>query len=155
MQNKYLEDSEINSIADRISDKLIAIVKKQLGPSEPPAEKGARWVRASERLPGAHAAVFVKIDSKTKSIASHSPFHEDFFVDDAGDFHPVDQIEWLDEAADVSNDSIAFAEWAAGLAYFDEEHCLWNLFAEVKMINGQFRFTTKEFYELFKKDGKP
>ena len=58
--------------------------------------QGAVWVKASERLPQAYEALFVKID-KTKSIASWNPHHE-MFVDDAGDFHPADQVEWLDEA---------------------------------------------------------
>lgn len=50
------------------------------------------------------------------------------------------------------DDVIGFAEWAAKLAYFDEEYRLWNFLEEGKMINGQFRFTTKEFFELYKKD---
>jgi hypothetical protein len=50
------------------------------------------------------------------------------------------------------DDVIGFAEWAAEIAYFDEEYRLWNFLEEGKMINGQFRFTTKEFFELYKKD---
>lgn len=49
----------------------------------------------------------------------------------------------------------AFIEWATKIAFFDEEYRLWNFWEEGKMIDGQFRFTTKEFMEVFKKEVKP
>ena len=50
-----------------------------------------------------------------------------------------------------------FTEWAVENAWFDEEYRLWNFYEEDKMVDGQFRFTTKEFYELFlkQKEVKP
>lgn len=42
-----------------------------------------------------------------------------------------------------------FAEWAATIAFFDDGTRLWELLGEGEAINGQFRFTTKEFYDIF------
>jgi len=49
----------------------------------------------------------------------------------------------------ISDEMIHFVEWAVELAYFDDEYRLWNFYEEGKSINDQFRFTTKEFYEVF------
>jgi hypothetical protein len=51
------------------------------------------------------------------------------------------------------DDLIWFVEWATELAFFDDSTRLWELFDEGKFIEGQFRFTTKEFYEVFKING--
>lgn len=64
----------------------------------PVVEQGARWVKATTRLPHHFRAVFVKIEG-TKSVAAWHKDHERF-VDDAGDFHPADQVEWLDESGE-------------------------------------------------------
>jgi hypothetical protein len=54
------------------------------------------WVKATIGLPQSNESMFVKIEGK-KSVASWNPFHQ-MFVDDAGDFHPADQVEWYDES---------------------------------------------------------
>lgn len=59
------------------------------------AQRGPGWVKASERLPKPFIAKFVRIEG-IMSIAAWHKDHERF-VDDAGDFHPADQVEWLDE----------------------------------------------------------
>lgn len=54
------------------------------------------WVKATDRLPPHFQSVFVRIEG-VKSIAAWHKDHERF-VDDAGDFHPADQVKWLDES---------------------------------------------------------
>lgn len=66
----------------------------QESPAKQP--RGAGGVKASERLPQAHEPLFIKIE-KGKSIGSWHPHHE-MFIDDLGDFHSADQVEWLDES---------------------------------------------------------
>jgi hypothetical protein len=63
----------------------------------PVIEQGAVWMKASQRLPQAHEKLFIKIEG-TMSIGVWHP-HHDLFMDDSGDFHPADQVEWLDESA--------------------------------------------------------
>lgn len=72
-------------------------------------ERGKREATAP-RLPKPFIAKFVRIEG-IMSIAAWHKDHERF-VDDAGDFHPADQVEWLDEqpAAGREEDAVAFAE---------------------------------------------
>jgi 8-oxo-dGTP diphosphatase len=118
---------------------------------------GSEWVKASERLPQAHESLYIKIN-KGKSIGSWHPHHE-MFVDDAGDFHPADQVEWLfefpskegnKEREGDQDEIINFSEWASTIAFFDDGTRLWELYGEGEAINGQFRFTTKEFIEVYR-----
>lgn len=139
-----------------------------------PKKQEPVWVKASERLPEHFIAKFVRIEG-VMSIAAWHKDHERF-IDDAGDFHPADQVEWLDESGTPAAGSekptltqsradfirevnerdmegmevIEFAEWAPTIAFFDDEYRLWELLKEGEFINGQFRFTTKELYKLFK-----
>jgi hypothetical protein len=55
-------------------------------------------MKASQRLPQAHEKLFIKIEG-TMSIGVWHPHHE-LFMDDSGDFHPPDQVEWLDESGE-------------------------------------------------------
>lgn len=57
-------------------------------------------------------------------------------------------------AAGREEDAVEFAEWAATIAFFDDGTRLWELIGEGEAINGQFRFTTKEFYQVFKQKDK-
>jgi len=70
-------------------------VLQWLNPVAASTRESAQWVKATTRLPQHFRAVFVKIEG-TKSVAAWHKDHERF-VDDAGDFHPADQVEWLDE----------------------------------------------------------
>lgn len=73
-----------------------------------------------------------------------------------GNLNP-DQIEEREEAINwyrnpAADDVLNFAEWAATIAFFDDGTRLWELIGEGEAINGQFRFTTKEFFEIYKRD---
>jgi hypothetical protein len=68
--------------------------------------------------------------------------------------NPENIVEYLHETPSKESDAVEFAEWAAQIAWFDEEYHLWNLFEEGKMIDGQLRFTTKELLKLYQQSKK-
>src|ERR1044071_9874937 len=103
------------------------------------------WVKASERLPKLGGWYFVRAGKlKDKYLWPRMALlerHKEGVI-----------FEWLDESAGEKEvDLLGFAEWAAITAWFDDGTGLWELMAEGEAINGQFRFTTKEFFEIYKK----
>lgn len=142
-----MESNEINAIADRISDKLIDIVKKQLG--EPVVKAGLRWVKALD-FKHKLGEIYHAKDDRYKG-AGLFDIHGNFkwgdgsitFRGDQGDMYILDESEG-------ESDAVEFAEWAATIAFFDDATRLWELMGEGEAINGQFRFSTKEFFDIFK-----
>lgn len=109
-----------------------------------PTPQAAVWVKATDRLPGWDKLAewrFVGKEPTAKETVR--------FLFNAAN---LDRWEWLDEQPEQGEaDAVEFAEWAAEGFFFDDEYRLWECLEEGKMIDGQFRFTTKELYELFKK----
>lgn len=68
-----------------------------------PAVKGAVWVRASERVPNDYKDYYCRIDG-TKMVMAYKR-HHGLFYNDAGDFFPPDQVEWLDESPTAAGDA--------------------------------------------------
>jgi hypothetical protein len=58
--------------------------------------------------------------------------------------------QWVMDGRGSQDEMINFSEWAATIAFFDDGTRLWELMGEGESINGQFRFTTKEFIEVYK-----
>jgi len=125
--------------------------------------QGAVWVKASERFPVKKIVVakMVVPNYRTPVIGTASSFNGEMITFDwnvssitleAGHENWKSML-WLDEEADEKEvDALGFAEWAAELAFFDNGTRLWELIGEGEAINGQFRFNTKEFFEIYKKD---
>lgn len=135
----------------KVDDFVNEIIKDYKQPSPAKAEQvGLRWVKGIDRVPEDSKEKFIRIEG-TMSIGKWHKQHE-MFMDFSGDFHPADQVEWLDSptqpvkepgqpAKEVNMD---FAKWVteAGYSYdklngwldekegeySDEE--MWNLYQQ-------------------------
>lgn len=116
----------------------------------------AVWVKASIQPPIGHSS-----DYHWRFIHNKKPINRNFHIEsgrliqeygNTKGSYSLEELEWLDEqpASAREEDAIGFAEWAATIAFFDDGTRLWELLGEGEAINGQFRFTTKEFYQVFK-----
>jgi hypothetical protein len=111
---------------------------------------GAVWVKATKRLPEPGYEVFIRHSNGACKAAGDVNLIQEIMDTIA------DDVEWLDESdGEKEADVFAFAEWATGIAFFDEDYRLWNFLEEGKMIDGRFRFSTEEFYEVYKREVKP
>lgn len=122
---------------------------------QPQHPVSAGWVKAADRLPQSFQAIYVRIE-KVKSIASWHPHHERF-IDDAGDFHPADQVEWLDETGQSNKEAVEFAEWILEQDIeptFNDHGKGWVDYSKPMDKN---RFTTEQLHEQYnqQKEGKP
>lgn len=126
-------------------------------------QTGARWVKASEFK--THKPIYRPYRKPSEYEEGEYDYGEIYATEDDGRIyldvdnennyeHQSDErwkdYEILDESAAGREDAVEFAEWAATIAFYDDGTRLWELIGEGEAINGQFRFTTNEFFELFK-----
>lgn len=112
----------------------------------PVVEQGAVWVNVGTRLPEMGETVLIEYRSRDLEYKVYKG---------PEDWWKRNVRRWLDEGQPQLADAIAFAEWAATVACFDSSTKLWELIGEGEAIDGQFRFTTKEFIEVFNKEARP
>lgn len=102
-----MESNEINAIADRISDKLIAIVKNQLG--EPAAPTGPRWAKGTQGFPIKKPVIAKKFINhlNREVVGTASSTTGEMICFDWGvssvclaiSHQELNDLEWLDESA--------------------------------------------------------
>lgn len=122
--------------------------------STTPSDTGARWVKASERLPEGKFILPIKIidpETAPEYSVGYLTICGDFVDSKNGPTYPADRIEWLEEGpapAPLQEKGIRFAEWASENNYSFRGDIWW---VHLGMDKPGFppRCTSTELYSLF------